>query len=91
MQKLSRCTIRKDREKLSGRVEVDEFVIGGEKSGKRDRGAEGKTIAAAAVERCNKKKIIGRIRLQVILDYSAFSLETFINENIQPQSHDEHI
>lgn len=86
MQKLRRCTIRKDREKLSGRVEVDEFVIGGEKSGKRGRGAEGKTIVAAAVERCNEKKQIGRIRLQVILDYSGFSLETFINENIQAGS-----
>ncbi len=75
-----------DREKLSGRVEVDEFVIGGQKTGKRGRGAEGKTIVAAAVERCNQKKQIGRIRLQVILDYSAFSLETFINENIKPGS-----
>jgi hypothetical protein len=36
---------------LSGRVEVDEFVIDGQKSGKRGRGAEGKTILAAAVER----------------------------------------
>jgi len=86
LQKLRRCTIRTDREKLSGRVEVDEFAIGGKKSGKRGRGAEGKTIVAVAVERCNKKRRIGRIRLQVILDYSAFSLETFINENIQPGS-----
>jgi transposase-like protein len=86
LQKLRRCTIRKDREKLSGRVEVDEFVIGGQKSGKRGRGAEGKTIVAAAVERCDKEKKIGRVRLQVILDYSAYSLETFITENIQPGS-----
>ena len=73
-------------QKLSGRVEVDEFVIGGQRSGKRGRGAEAKTIVAAAVERCDKKKQIGRIRLQVILDYSAYSLETFINENVQPDS-----
>jgi ISXO2-like transposase domain len=86
LQKLRRCTIRKDPEKLSGRVEVDEFVIGGKKSGKRGRGAKGKTIVAAAVERCDKKKQIGRIRLQVILDYSAYSLETFITENIHPGS-----
>ena len=51
MQKLRRCTIRQDREKLYGRVEVDEFVIGGQKSGKRGRGAEGKKIVAVAVER----------------------------------------
>ena len=51
LQKLRCCTIRQDREKLSGRVEVDEFFIGGQKSGKRGRGAEGKTIVAVAVER----------------------------------------
>ena len=51
LQKLRRCTIRQNREKLSGRVEVDEFFIGGQKSGKRGRGAEGKIIAAVAVER----------------------------------------
>jgi hypothetical protein len=51
LQKLRRCTIRQDREKLSGRVEVDEMFIGGRKSGKKGRGAEGKTIVAVAVER----------------------------------------
>jgi hypothetical protein len=68
LQKLRRCKIRKECEKLSGRVEVDEFVIGGQRSGKRGRGAEAKTIVVAAVERCDQKKQIGRIRLQVILD-----------------------
>ena len=51
LQKLRRCTIRDEREKLSGRVEVDEFFIGGQRSGKRGRGADGKTIVAVAVER----------------------------------------
>ena len=51
LQKLRRCTIRQGRSKLSGRVEVDEFFIGDQKSGKRGRGAEGKTIVAIAVER----------------------------------------
>ena len=51
LQKLRRCTIRQDRKKLSGRVEVDEFFIGAKKSGKRGRGADGKTIVAIAVER----------------------------------------
>ncbi|MBW1866232.1 MAG: IS1595 family transposase [Deltaproteobacteria bacterium] len=51
LQKLRRCTIRQAREKLSGRVEVDEFFIGGQKSGKGGRGADGKTIVAIAVER----------------------------------------
>lgn len=51
LQKLRRCTIRHERDKLSGRVEVDEFFIGGKRSGKRGRGAESKTIVAVAVER----------------------------------------
>jgi len=51
LQKLRRCTIRHEREKLSGRVEVDEFFIGGRRSGKRGRGAEGKSIVTIAVER----------------------------------------
>ena len=51
LQKLRRCTIRHEREKLSGRVEVDEIFIGGKRSGKRGRGAENKTIVAVAVER----------------------------------------
>ena len=51
LQKLRRCTIVDDREKLSGRVEVDEFLIGGFSSGKRGRSADVKTIVAVAVER----------------------------------------
>jgi hypothetical protein len=94
LQKLRRCTIRKDRERLSGRVEVDEFFIGGKKSGKRGRGAEGKTIVLVAIERdtvedpdtLNQYWQIGRVRLQVALDCSAYSLETFISHNIETGS-----
>jgi len=76
LQKLRRCTIRKDREKLSGKVEVDEFFIGGQKSGKRGRGSNGKSIVVAAVERKCRK--IGRIRLQVVDDGSSESLTAFL-------------
>ena len=51
MQKHGRCTIRQDRAKLSGPVEVDEFSPGVKKSGKRGPGADGEIIAAVAVER----------------------------------------
>ncbi len=84
LQKLRRCTIRKDREKLSGHVEVDEFFIGGQKSGKRGRGSNGKTAVVAAVERQDQK--IGRIRLKVIPDCSADSLLPFIDDNIEAGS-----
>ena len=51
LQKLRRYTILDQREKLSGRVEVEEFFIGGQRSGKPGRGADGKTVIAVAVER----------------------------------------
>lgn len=85
LHKLRRCTIRKDREKLSGTVEVDDFVFGGQKSGKRGRGAEGKTIVLAAVEKQGRR--LGRIRLQVSKDCSSDSLMPFIKQNIEPGSH----
>ena len=44
LQKLRRCTIRQDREKLSGRVEVDEFFIGGQRSGKRRIKVKGRLV-----------------------------------------------
>jgi len=91
LQKLRRCNVRKDREKLSGRVEVDEFFIGGKKPGKCGRGTEGKTIVLVAFERytaqdpetLNSYWQIGRVRLQVALGCSTYSLENFINHNIE--------
>lgn len=84
LHKLRRCTIRQGREKLSGDVEVDEFVIGGQKPGKRGRGANGKTIVVAAVEKEEKK--LGRIRLQVVPDCSGDTLEQMVMTNVRPGS-----
>ena len=84
LQKLRRCTIRKDREKLSGKVEVDEFFIGSQKPGKRGRGSNGKSIVVAAVQRKGRK--IGRIRLQLVDDCSSGSLTPFIEQNIEDGS-----
>ena len=84
LQKLRRCTIRSDREKLSGKIEADEFYIGGQRSGKRGRGAEHKCAVAVAVEKIDKR--LGRLRLQVIEDCSADQLSPFIHANVEPGS-----
>jgi transposase-like protein len=84
LHKLRRCTVRQSREPLSGNVEVDEFVIGGQRPGKRGRGANGKTIVLAAVEKDGHK--FGRIRLQVVPDCSGNVLEQFVSTNITPGS-----
>ncbi len=84
LHKLRRCTIREGRERLSGNVEVDEFVVGGQQPGKRGRGANGKTIVVAAVEKEDKK--LGRIRLQVVPDYSGDVLKQCVTTNVLPGS-----
>lgn len=85
LHKLRRAMVRPDREKLSGILEVDETFYGGEKSGKRGRGAEGKSIIGIAVED-KEKNGIGRIRLNILNDASANSLEKFIENNIEKGS-----
>jgi transposase-like protein len=84
LHKLRDCTLRQNRERLSGTVEVDEFVIGGQQPGKRGRGANGKTIVVAAVEKEEKK--LGRIRLQVVPDCSGDVLEHTVLSNVSPDS-----
>jgi transposase-like protein len=84
LHKLRRAMVRPGRDRLSGTVEVDEIFIGGERSGKRGRGAEGKAlvvIAAQAVE-----KGIGRIRMRRVADASGESLEPAVWEMVEPGS-----
>lgn len=84
LQKLRSCTIRRDREQLSGEVETDEFYIGGQHSGKRGRGAAHKSAVAIAVERKGRK--LGRVRLQLIDDCSSGQLIPFVKSNVSQGS-----
>src|SRR6266567_1215364 len=54
-QSVTAGTIFPDREALSGQIEADEFYLGGERSGKRGRGADHKCKVAIAVERQGRK------------------------------------
>ncbi len=84
LHKLRRAMVRPGRERLSGTVQADEIYIGGEKPGKRGRGAEGKTLAVIMVGL--KEGKIARIRLKLVSDASGFSLERAIKECIEPGS-----
>ena len=65
LHKLRRAMVRPGRDKLAGKIEVDETYIGAPgKGGKRGRGSENKVLVAIAVEINDKK--IGRIRMAVI-------------------------
>lgn len=84
LHKFRRLMILSGRTKLQGIVEVDEVLVGGKVSGKRGRGAEGKSLIAVAVEVKGRKT--GRARVAKIPDASSKSLHTFIEDNIEPSS-----
>jgi transposase-like protein len=85
LHKLRTAMVRPGRDLLSGTVEVDEILLGGKRSGKRGRGAEGKALVLAAVEDQGKNKV-GRIRLKHIPDASGQTLETAVAELVAPGS-----
>ena len=67
---------------LTGAVEVDETYIGGRRPGKRGRGAEGKSLVAAAVE--TTRRTMGRAYLRIIEDASLNSLQSFVKTHVTP-------
>lgn len=84
LHKLRRAMVRPDRDRLSGLVEMDETFIGGERSGKRGRGAEGKTLVLIAAEETSIG--IGRIRLTPIVDASGETLKEATLQMVEPGS-----
>ena len=76
--------VRPDRDRLRGDVEVDESFLGGPEPGVPGRGALGKILFAAAVER--DEHGFGRARLGVIPNASAECLAAFLHANVEPGS-----
>jgi len=84
LHKFRRAMIRPGRDRLSGMVEVDETYLGALEEGLRGRQIEGKALIAIAAQFEGNR--IGRIRMRRVLDASADSLQTFIQESIEPGS-----
>ena len=84
LHKLRRAMVRPGRDRLQGRVELDELFVGGIEEGVRGRQTETKALVAVACE--ERGKGIGRIRLRRIPDASGSSLEAFIAEVVEPGS-----
>jgi Transglycosylase SLT domain/Transposase zinc-ribbon domain/ISXO2-like transposase domain len=82
LHKLRRAMLRPGRDRLSGRVEVDETYVGGLEEGVRGRQTETKALVAIACEEDGSG--VGRIRLRHIQDASATSLHGFVEEAISP-------
>lgn len=84
LHKLRRAMVRPAQDCLEGTVQVDETFIGGIRSGKRGRGAEGKALVLIIAE--EKEKRVGRIRLRMVADAAAKSLEAAVLETVKPGS-----
>jgi transposase-like protein len=85
LHKIRRAMVRPARAPLSARVEADETYVGGPRPGKPGRGAGGKITVAGAVESGRgqaKGRRLGRLRLAVVDDVSAKSLQGFLGRNV---------
>jgi len=82
LHKLRRAMVRPGRDRLTGRVEVDETYWGSEEEGARGRRTENKALIVIAAQEDGKG--IGRIRMRRISDASAESLMPFIEQAITP-------
>ena len=81
LHKLRQAMVRPGRDKLSGTIEVDETYVGGEKPGKRGRGAAGKALVVIAAQQDRSR--IGRIRLGRVGDASGESLGSFVEAAVE--------
>ncbi len=82
LHKLRRAMVRPGRDRLAGMVQTDETFIGGPQPGKRGRGAAGKSLVLITAQADGRK--IGRIRMARIADASAGSLESAVQQAVEP-------
>lgn len=85
LRKLRSVMIRSGRERLAGRVEVDEAYVGGQKEGARGRGAEGKTLVLVAVEGDAKRKL-GRVRFRCVATIDQDIVLSFVRDSVDPSA-----
>jgi transposase-like protein len=84
LHKLRRAMVRLGRDRLSGRVEVDETYLGSPEQGMAGRRTDKKALIVVAAQEDGKG--IGRIRMKRVPDASADSLLPFVEASVEPGS-----
>lgn len=84
LHKMRRAMVRPGRDRLTGRIEVDETYLGGVEKGSAGRGVTTKALIVVAAQEDGRR--IGRIRMRRIPDASAQSLIPFVQDSVEPGS-----
>ncbi len=84
LHKLRRAMVRPGRDRLHGRIEVDETQVGGEKADADGHRSGRRTLVVIVAEEDGRG--IGRIRMARIPDKSKATLHAFIQQVIEPGS-----
>lgn len=82
LHKLRRAMVRPGRDRLHGRIEVDETQVGGEKADANGQRSGRKMLVVIAAEEDGRG--IGRIRMARIPDKSRATLHAFVQRAIKP-------
>jgi transposase-like protein len=84
LHRLRSVLVRPGRDRLAGRVEVDETYIGGEEAGLAGGRARGKKVLTVIAVEVREPKGIGRCRIAPLADASADSLHAFVTDHVEP-------
>ena len=84
LHRLRSVLVRPGRERLAGRVEVDETYIGGEEVGLAGGRARGKKVLTGIAVEVREPKGLGRCRMAPLADACADSLHAFVTDHVEP-------
>lgn len=84
LHRLRSVLVRPGRDRLAGKVEVDETFIGGEEPGLSGGRAKGKKVLTAVAVEIREPKGIGRCRMAPLADASSESLHAFVRDHVEP-------
>ena len=84
LHRLRQVLVRPGRDRLAGRVEVDETYIGGEEPGLRGGRARGKKALVGVAVEVREPRGYGRCRMEIVGDGSAASLHPFVARHVEP-------